>query len=121
MGSRAKLPLAPLVQGIVFIASGLWPVVHLESFERVTGRKIDGWLVKTVGGLIAVVGATLVTASVNRRDDTAVRVLGVGSALALALADIVYVSKRRIPPVYLADAALQTGLATAWFIPRARA
>lgn len=120
MASKA-VPLAPLVQGVFFIATGLWPVVHLQSFERLARTNVEGWKVKALGGVIALVGATLVAASLKRRDDTAVRVLGVGSALALALTDLFFASKKRGVPIYLADAAVQTGLATAWFIPRANA
>lgn len=29
----------------VWIASGLWPIVHMRSFEAVAGRKRDKWLV----------------------------------------------------------------------------
>ncbi len=48
-----------LGQGAFWLASGAWPLVHYPSFEAVTGPKEDDWLVKTIGGLIAVVGATL--------------------------------------------------------------
>jgi hypothetical protein len=64
-------------QGLFYVTSGLWPVVHYPSFEAATGPKVDRWLVKTIGGLIAAVGVALLAGS--SRD----RVLGVGSALVL--------------------------------------
>ena len=91
------------VQGLFYIATGLWPIVHYRSFERVTGPKVDDWLVKTIGGLIAAVGVALVG-----RDD---RVLGVGSAVALGAADVVYAGRGRISPVYLADAVVELAFA----------
>ena len=42
---------AALTQGVFYLATGLWPIVHLPSFERVTGRKKEKWLVKAMGGL----------------------------------------------------------------------
>ncbi len=48
-----------LGQGAFWLAAGVWPLLHYRSFEAVTGPKQDDWLVKTIGGLIAVVGATL--------------------------------------------------------------
>jgi hypothetical protein len=36
-------------RAVVFITTGLWPLVRSKSFEAVTGPKLEGWLVKTVG------------------------------------------------------------------------
>lgn len=50
------------VQGWVYVVTGPWPVVHLASFEAVTGEKYDDFLVHTVGLLLFVVGAVLLRA-----------------------------------------------------------
>src|SRR5688500_5252805 len=88
-----------VVQGGFDVVTGLWPIVHLRSFERVTGPKLEGWLVKTVGALISVVGGTLVSAGLRGRVTPEVRLLAVGSAAALTLVDLIYTAKRRIAPV----------------------
>jgi hypothetical protein len=44
---------------VFYLVSGLWPLVHLQSFLTVTGPKTDLWLVKTLGVLISVIGAVL--------------------------------------------------------------
>ena len=49
-------------QGLYYTATGLWPLVSMKTFERVTGPKHDDWLVKTVGLLIMAVGVTLIHA-----------------------------------------------------------
>jgi hypothetical protein len=108
--------LAPAIQGPIYIASGLWPILHLRSFEKVTGPKFDGWLVKTVGGLLAVTGASLIAGGVRQRPARAVRVLGIGTAAVLGLIDVVFASRGRISRVYLADAALQAGIVAAWLV-----
>jgi hypothetical protein len=103
-----------LAQGAYFAITGIWPLVSLRTFEAVTGPKVDAWLVKTVGVLVAVVGAVLILSGV--RGDTPVEVvaLGVASALALAGVDAWYVGRRVIPPIYLLDAALELALVAAW-------
>jgi hypothetical protein len=102
-------------QGAFFIAAGLWPIVHLPSFEAVTGPKLEGWLVKTVGALIAVAGLALAVAGKRRRPGLETAVLGAGMSLALAAIDTWYAGRRRrIHPIYLADAAVEIGLAGAW-------
>lgn len=103
-----------LVQGAFYLATGLWPLVHMRSFLRVTGPKTDLWLVKTVGGLIVVVGAALATAGWRGRASPELRGLALGSAAFLAMVDVTYVRQGRIPPVYLLDAAAELGLIALW-------
>ena len=104
------------VQGAYWLVSGLWPIAHLTSFMAVTGRKREGWLVKTTGALIAVIGGTLLAAARSGRVTPEIRQLGVGSAAALAAVEVVYTAKRRIAPIYLADATLELALGTAWLL-----
>jgi hypothetical protein len=105
--------IAPLTQGIFWFTTGLWPIVHLRSFEAVTGKKRDTWLVRTMGGLIAAVGGALLVAAFERPTRSS-RVLGMASAAALAAADLVFAGKGRISRIYFADAAAEAGLVAAW-------
>lgn len=102
------------VQGVFYLATGVWPLVHAESFLAVTGPKTDLWLVYTVGVLVAVVGAVLLRAASSGRTTPEVVLLAVGSALALAAIDAIFVSRGVIPPVYLADAAVEVLLVVWW-------
>jgi hypothetical protein len=113
------LPKSALIQGLYYLATGLWPIVHIQSFLSVTGPKIDLWLVKTVGVLVAVIGTVLLSASHSRHITDEIILLAAGSALGLAIIDVVY--GRRISPVYLADAAAELCLVALWAISRARA
>jgi hypothetical protein len=114
--STSLARVAPTIQGAIYVVSGLWPIVHLRSFEKVTGPKTDGWLVKTVGGLLAVIGATLIVGSAPPGPARALRLLGTGSAAVLALVDVIYASRGRISRIYLADAALQTAIGALWVV-----
>src|SRR5262249_42948270 len=95
--ARMKRQLASLlrqdpaeIQGEYFLVTGMWPVLHLRSFEWVTGPKREGWLVKTVGGLIAAIGTALYFAARRDRVTPEVRKLAIGSVLWLLGVDLYY-------------------------------
>jgi hypothetical protein len=102
----------PALQGVYFLATGVWPLVSMRTFEAVTGPKVDRWLVKTVGVLVAVIGVSLLADA--RRPSRASMLLGVGSAAALGGVDVVYALRGRISKIYLADAVVETLLVTLW-------
>lgn len=106
---RARV--APLVQGVFYIATGLWPVVHLRSFEAVSGPKADRWLVRTTGALITAVGVALASTAIERLRPHTAAILGIGAAVALGGADVLGVVGRRISRVYLGDAVAEAGVA----------
>src|SRR4051812_17735446 len=82
-----------LTQASYFFATGIWPLLSYRSFERVSGRKVDSWLVKTVGTQVGVVGAVLALATKNQRLTPEIELLATGSALGLAAIDIVYAGR----------------------------
>lgn len=102
----------PVLQGVYFLLTGIWPLVSMRTFEAVTGPKVDKWLVKTAGVLIAVIGASLLADA--RRPSRGSRVLGIGSAAALGGVDVVYSLRGRISKIYLADAVLEALLVGLW-------
>ncbi len=65
--SRPSRRAVAFVQAGYYGPSGLWPIFSLRSFEWITGPKVDGWLVKTVGALVSVVGGVLGLAASRRR------------------------------------------------------
>ena len=111
--------LLALGQGLYYVATGLWPLLHMGSFERVTGAKTDKWLVKTVGLLVTTVGATLL-ASARRGPTPETALLGASSALSLAGVDLRYGASGRISRMYLLDAAPEIALAIAWALVPSR-
>ena len=102
----------PVLQGVYFLFTGVWPLLSMRTFEAVTGPKVDRWLVKTVGVLVAVIGASLLADA--RRPSRGSTVLGVGSAAALGGVDVVYALRGRISKIYLADAVVETVLVALW-------
>ena len=108
--------LVALVQGLYFFISGVWPILSMKTFLKVTGPKTDLWLVKTVGLILAVIGLVLVYAQINGEINTSVILLAMGSALSLAIVEFVYVAKRVISPIYLGDAAVELILIGWWMM-----
>jgi hypothetical protein len=90
-----------------YITTGLWPLLHLRSFEMLTGPKTDRWLVHMVGGLALTNGIVIGTGARRERDSLQTTALAVLSATAFAAIDVIYVARGRIRPIYLADAVVE--------------
>jgi len=110
--------LVAFTQASYFLVTGFWPLLNIRSFEWISGPKVDRWLVKTVSALIAVIGSVIGLAAWRRRLTPEIELLGVGSSLALATIDVIYVARRRIRRVYLLDAVAEAALAATWLIAR---
>ncbi|UFS72213.1 hypothetical protein LPW11_08465 [Geomonas sp. RF6] len=103
-------------QGAYFFLTGVWPILSIGTFQMVTGPKRDLWLVKTVGAVITAIGAALFMAGYQSEIVGSIVLLAIGSALALAAVDVIYVAKRVIAPVYLLDAAAEFALVLWWVV-----
>ena len=107
------------LQALFYVGTGLWPVLHRRSFECVTGPKTDFWLAQTVGVMVAAIGVGLGQAASRPRPVAReLWTVAVGSAVGLAIMDLVLVTRRRICSVYLLDAAAETALVAAWAAAR---
>jgi hypothetical protein len=114
MRERTNQARLAQLQGAAYLVTGIWPIIHRRSFEAVTGPKTDYWLVRAVGALISVIGATLLLGSRRPNLPPEFPLLAAGSALSLSIVDIVGVAVRRISPVYLLDAVGELALVAAW-------
>ncbi|HTK75483.1 MAG TPA: hypothetical protein VL371_09515 [Gemmataceae bacterium] len=106
--------VAAAVEGFYYLGTGLWPLVSIDSFLKVTGPKTDVWLVQAFGVVVGVVGVVLLVAAWRRKVPLEIVTLAVGMALALAGVDIIFVLRRSIGPVYLIDAMAEIGLVALW-------
>jgi hypothetical protein len=102
-------------QSVYYLLTGVWPLVHRPSFERVTGPKADFWLVEAVGVTVAAIGLGLAHA-VGRRQAVPreLRTVALATAAGLGVLETVYVARRRISPVYLVDTAVEAAFLWAW-------
>jgi hypothetical protein len=101
-------------QGLFYLATGLWPLVHMRSFEFVLGRKDEHWLVQPVSGLLIATGISLLRTEASPAGITAARRTALGSATSLALIDLRYAVPGRISRMYLVDALIEAGWMLAW-------
>lgn len=103
-----------IAQGIYYFLTGIWPILHIESFMEITGPKMDIWLVKTVGTLIAVIGLGLAISGFKKQVNFSIAFIAAASAAGLMLVDIIYVWLLVIPPVYLLDAVAELIIILLW-------
>lgn len=89
-------------------------MLHMCSFEPVTGEKADKWLVRRVSGLLIAIGIVQSLSPGNPRGLVPARRLGIGTAATLATIDLVYVAKRRISKIYLLNAAIELSWIRHW-------
>jgi hypothetical protein len=91
-------------------------VVSIRTFQLLTGPKVDLWLVKTIGLLLAAIGTVLGLAGRRRAPEPTAPLLGAGSAAVLAGVDLVYAGRRCISRVYLVDALAELALIAGWLL-----
>ena len=102
------------IQGGFYFATGLWPLLEIDSFMWVTGPKADVWLVRTVGGLLALTGGLLLWCAGNKRISPAMIAVALGQAAFLIVIDCIYAGLGRIDAIYVADAVAELGLLALW-------
>ncbi len=100
-------------QACYYIATGVSPLLSRRWFEAATGPKQDWWLVQMVGLLAATNGVAIWLGARGEEASHETIVLSVLSAFSFATIDVVYVTKRRISPVYLIDAAIEAAIVAA--------
>jgi len=109
-----------LSQGLYYVIGGIWPLLSIGTFQLVTGRKRDLWLVKTVGLLLTAIGAVLVSAARSKRNGPEIVLLGAASAGVIGGVDVVYYRKGILRWVYLVDAMAEITFVIGWFAARRR-
>jgi hypothetical protein len=111
------------IQGIYFFVLGIWPLLSIETFQAVTGKKTDHlvtgresdhWLVNTVGALVAANGIVFLAAAWRKSVSFEIALLGITTAVALTAIDVIYVLRNVIAPIYLLDAAIEVLFAAGW-------
>jgi len=113
---KSWLPWVWRIQALYFLVTGLWPLIEIRSFQKISGRKTDLWLVKTVGVLITVIGGVIAAAGLRGRITPEIAGLAVGSSAGLAAIDVYYSSRGRISRVYLLDAVAEALIIGAWAV-----
>jgi hypothetical protein len=101
---------------VYYFITAVWPLVSISTFMKVTGPKVDIWLVKTVAVLILSSSLAILLSAWRQQVPLEVVVLAVSNALGLAAIDVIYSTTGRISKIYLLDAVPELLLAAAWMI-----
>jgi hypothetical protein len=98
-------------QGVYYLATGVWPLVSMRTFEAVTGRKRDRWLVRVVGLLAIAMGSLIVRESADPRPDPAP---GLAGAAAFGTASLWYWARGQINHAYALDGLVEAATFGTW-------
>jgi hypothetical protein len=101
-------------QGAYFLATGLWPLLHMDSFEAMTCSRMDKWLVRTIGVMVGVTGGVLLRAAARNRVTPEVSALGVAASASLGSIDTFYAIRGYASRIYLADSAVHGAFVAGW-------
>jgi len=116
MSQERCMSVVAFVQGSYFLITGIWSLIHIDSFQRVTGRKTDLWLVKTVGILVSAIGAGLILAGVTQQFDSGLIFIAMASTIGLIGIELVYIYEDVISPIYGIDAVIEVGFLIWWVV-----
>jgi hypothetical protein len=105
-----------ILQGVYYVVSGLWPVVHASSYQHYTGGHdlTDLWLLRTLGAVLAVVGLSLLWAVRRRSVAPEAVIMAGGVAAVLAIMDMANIAVKAYPPIYCIDCLIQVGFLFGW-------
>src|SRR5688500_16309585 len=80
------------IQGLYTLITAVWPLIHIESFMKVTGPKTDIWLVKTVAVLLVAISVCFISNIFIRTNPLPVILLALSSGAGLIFIDFYYTS-----------------------------
>ncbi len=81
-------------QGIYYLAIGLWPLVHFDSFAAVIALQVIPFQAQALGAVLAVVGASLLEAVRRGPPPAYPTALGIGVAGAVALVSLLWLPRQ---------------------------
>ncbi|HLT74991.1 MAG TPA: hypothetical protein VKZ68_07885 [Ohtaekwangia sp.] len=103
-----------IVQSVYTLITGVWPLIHIESFIAATGPKEDIWLVKTVGAMLIPVSLALAAFVWINASRIPAILLGGLMAVVFAVIDFHYALADVISNVYMLDGVLQLIFIIGW-------
>lgn len=107
-------PWAWYTVGAHLLIGCAWPLLGPASYQKVMGRKDDMWLMAGVSLLFGVTGSTIARAAATNRITPEIAQLAIGASVATAGLEVVNVSRGRISPMHLIDAAGHASIAGGW-------
>jgi hypothetical protein len=103
-----------LAHGAYLLVGGLWPLLHMTSFEEVTGPKEEDWLVRSVAGMLVVTGVVLLAQVRKQRVEVSAVAVAMGASLTLGAVGIITAAEGVIDPIYIGDGTVHIVFVALW-------
>lgn len=100
-------------QGIYYIVTGLWPLLHFSSFAAVVGFRISPFQAHAFAALIIVIGGSLLEASRREPPGPFPTLLGIAVAGAISIVSLVWLPRLAAASGLWADLAVEAAIVIA--------
>ena len=104
------------IEAVYYFVTGMWGLIDIKSFMKVTGPKTDLWLVKTVALLLITASFSFAVALAANTFHWPVAVLAACYNASLAYIDFYYAEKKVISPVYIMDGIVELMFVLTWIM-----
>ena len=104
------------IHALYFLATGLWPVLDINSFVFFTGAETDIWMAKALGLLMSIIGLLLISAIIRNKLIMELIMLIIFSAFAIAGVEFYYGWNDMIPEIFLLDSTVEFFFILCWIL-----
>ncbi len=98
-------------QGLYYLVTGGWAIVSLESFSGFTGHYGDAFEMHSMATLIVALGLFFLWGAANENLARPAGFLALGSAIAVALPELIHLPGENISVLFWLDFAEETSVA----------
>lgn len=111
-----------LTQGVYYVLTGLWPLIHFDSFADFVALNVIPFQAQAFGAVIVVVGASLIEASRREPPGSYPTLLGTAVAGAIAMVSLFWLPRMGVASGLWIDFAIEVAIAAALVLlyPRAQ-
>jgi peptidoglycan/LPS O-acetylase OafA/YrhL len=96
-----------VVQGCYYLLTGIWPLVHFNSFADAVALAINPFQAQVFGAVIAVVGGSLIEAGRRGPPAAATTALGIAVAGAIAMVSLLWLPRQSATSALWIDLAIE--------------
>lgn len=101
------LKLVLSFQGLYYVITGLWAMISLDSFSRVTEHYGDPFEMHSIAAMAFVIGVFFLWSAFKAWLRRPVGLLALGFVLAIMIPELIYLPKLGNPPLFWVDFALE--------------
>ena len=97
-----------IFQGLYYSLTGLWAIVSLDSFSRITEHRGEPFEMHSIAGMALVIGLFFIWSAFKEELRRPVGFLALGLVLAISIPELVYLPKIGNPTLFWVDFAEET-------------